>query len=232
MRAREIAQRLQSFLDGGPDASATPWDELSDLYRVARLLNDELFEATAASNPADYGQLGNAIAGAKRARADLAQALKPLEALNAWGHDYIASQITVPEAQEARLEAIERLRESLSDYARSQYKWRGLEGGLDGLVLSILADCETRQRLRRETAGIPARRFGIGQRLRQWFSSRSTKLVKAEAAPDWRGRDPDDDALGALFADQDIESAGLFRAFGADLLTEAQRAVPNRRTRR
>ena len=78
------------------------------------------------------------------------------------GRDYIAAQITVPEAQEARLQAIERLRESLSDYARFQYKWRGLEDGFDGLVVAILADCETRQRLRRETAGVPARRYGIG----------------------------------------------------------------------
>jgi DNA-binding CsgD family transcriptional regulator len=223
MSPREIKRRLQSFLEGGHDASAPPWRELFDLYRVAHLLNEELFKATAASSPSDHAWLGNAIVSAQRARTDLARALRPLEKLSAWGRDYIAAQTTVPAASEARLEAIERLRESLSDYARSKYQWRQLKGGLDGLVMALLDDCEHQQRLRREAAAIPARKFGIGDRLRQWFGSRSEKLAKAEAAPDWRGRFRDDDALAALSAAENTEDAALFRMIAPDLLTEAQR---------
>jgi DNA-binding CsgD family transcriptional regulator len=129
------------------------------------------------------------------------------------------------------------LKASLGEYARSQYEQRGLALALEGLVVTVLDDCERPQRLRREPAGIPARIFGLTDRLREWFATRSTAIAESESDLsrfefNSRGtrnivvRDWDETALQHVSTREgDPESNELFGIWAEAGLTPAQQAV-------
>lgn len=224
MSPSRIAEGLQRFIDA--ESKTAPWEELRKLYHRVERANERVDRAFA--NERDRFALDAATAAARRARRDLLHAMRPIERLDPWSKDYLAAWNHL--RPDDRLGAIERLKASLHADARAHARdtvprlpdGESEADPLAGLVLEILGDCEREMPMKHEKATVPARRFGLGEKLRHWFARRSRAVVRA--AED-ESRAGDELALVNFAFEKDIEGASLFAALAQSRLTEAQREI-------